>query len=133
MRHEADVVVVGGGGAALAAASSARSAGAEVILLEKNPQLGGSTAWSVGSVTATQTPHQKKAGITDNPQDHLEDLRLFSRALKLEHRDLDDVIAKLALNPSQDQLQLQRLKRRKLLLKDQILQLEKQLTPDIRA
>jgi succinate dehydrogenase/fumarate reductase flavoprotein subunit len=87
MRHEADVVVVGGGGAALAAASSARSAGAEVILLEKNPQLGGSTAWSVGSVTATQTPHQKKAGITDNPQDHLEDLRLFSRALKLEHRD----------------------------------------------
>lgn len=53
--------------------------------------------------------------------------------LNLEHRDLDDVIAKLAQNPSQDQLQLQRLKRRKLLLKDQILQLEKQLTPDIRA
>ena len=53
--------------------------------------------------------------------------------LNLEHRDLDDVIAKLAQNPSQDQLQLQRLKRRKLLLKEQILQLEKQLTPDIRA
>ena len=86
-RIETDVIVVGGGGAALAAASSARSAGAEVILLEKNPQLGGSTAWSVGSVTATQTPHQRKAGITDNPQDHLEDLKLFSSALKLEHRD----------------------------------------------
>ena len=53
-RIETDVIVVGGGGAALAA-SSARSAGAEAILLEKNPQLGGSTAWSVGSVTATQT------------------------------------------------------------------------------
>jgi len=53
--------------------------------------------------------------------------------LNLEHRDLDDVIAKLAQNPSQDQLQLQRLKKRKLLLKDQILQLGKQLTPDIRA
>ena len=87
MRCEADVVVVGGGGAALAAASAARGAGAEVILLEKNPRLGGSTAWSVGSVTATQTPHQRKAGITDNPQDHLEDLKLFSAALKLEHRD----------------------------------------------
>ena len=87
MRREADVVVVGGGGAALAAASSARTAGAEVILLEKNPQLGGSTAWSVGSVTATQTPHQRKAGIDDNPREHLEDLRLFSAALKLEHRD----------------------------------------------
>ena len=86
-RVETDVIVVGGGGAALAAASAARTAGAEVILLEKNPQLGGSTAWSVGSVTATQTPHQRKAGITDNPQDHLEDLRLFSAALKLEHRD----------------------------------------------
>ena len=86
-RIETGVIVVGGGGAALAAASAARSAGAEVILLEKNPQLGGSTAWSVGSVTATQTPHQRKAGITDNPQDHLEDLKLFSAALKLEHRD----------------------------------------------
>ncbi len=86
-RIETDVIVVGGGGAALAAASAARTAGAEVILLEKNPQLGGSTAWSVGSVTATQTPHQRKAGITDNPQDHLEDLKLFSAALKLEHRD----------------------------------------------
>ena len=53
--------------------------------------------------------------------------------LKLEHRDLDDIIARLAEKPSQDQLQLQRMKKRKLLLKDQILQLEKQLTPDIRA
>ena len=86
-RIETDVLVVGGGGAALAAASSARSAGVEVILLEKHTQLGGSTAWSVGSVTATQTPHQRKAGIADNPQEHLEDLRKFSAALKLEHRD----------------------------------------------
>jgi succinate dehydrogenase/fumarate reductase flavoprotein subunit len=86
-RIETDVIVVGGGGAALAAASAARSAGADVILLEKHTQLGGSTAWSVGSVTATQTPHQRKAGIVDNPQDHLEDLKLFSAALKLEHRD----------------------------------------------
>jgi len=53
--------------------------------------------------------------------------------LKLEHRDLDDVINRLLQTPMQDQLQLQRLKKRKLLVKDQITQLERQLTPDIRA
>lgn len=84
---ETDVLIIGGGGAALAAASAARSTGAQVILLEKTPQLGGSTAWSVGSVTATQTPHQQRAGIDDNPEHHLEDLKLFSDALGLLHRD----------------------------------------------
>jgi hypothetical protein len=53
--------------------------------------------------------------------------------LNLEHRDLDDVIAALAAKPGQDQLQLQRLKKKKLLVKDQISQLERQLTPDISA
>ncbi|HYC45536.1 MAG TPA: YdcH family protein [Burkholderiales bacterium] len=53
--------------------------------------------------------------------------------LHLEHRDLDDVIARLAANPIQDQLQLQRLKKRKLHLKDQIALLERQMTPDIPA
>jgi hypothetical protein len=53
--------------------------------------------------------------------------------LNLEHRDLDDIIARLAEKPGQDQLQLQRLKKKKLLLKDQISHLERQLTPDIRA
>jgi hypothetical protein len=53
--------------------------------------------------------------------------------LNVEHRDLDDVISRLAQSPAQDQLQLQRLKKRKLLIKDQITMLERQLTPDIRA
>jgi len=56
-----DVVVVGGGGSGLASAIEARALGASVVLLEKNPQLGGSTAWSIGSVTATGTPHQARA------------------------------------------------------------------------
>lgn len=77
----ADVVVVGGGGAGLAAASAAAEAGRRVILLEKNPALGGTTAWSVGSITATCTPHQIAGGIQDNPADHLEDLKLFSGEL----------------------------------------------------
>ena len=84
-RTETDVIVVGGGGAALAAASSAAALGRDVILLEKNPQLGGTTAWSVGSITATCTPHQIKQGIKDYPQHHLEDLKLF--AGPLAHRD----------------------------------------------
>ena len=53
--------------------------------------------------------------------------------LHVEHRDLDDVISRLSQNPVQDQLQLQRLKKRKLFLKDQIALLERQLTPDIPA
>jgi hypothetical protein len=53
--------------------------------------------------------------------------------LQVEHRDLDDIIARLAHTPGQDQLQLQRMKKRKLLLKDQIRHLERQLTPDIPA
>lgn len=53
--------------------------------------------------------------------------------LHIEHRDLDDVISRLSQSPAQDQLQLQRLKKRKLYLKDQITMLERQLTPDIPA
>ena len=53
--------------------------------------------------------------------------------LHLEHRDLDDVISRLSVNPIQDQLQLQRLKKRKLVLKDEIIRLESRLIPDIIA
>ncbi len=53
--------------------------------------------------------------------------------LKIEHRDLDDVIKRLADQPGYDQVQLQRLKRRKLLLKDQMAWLERQVDPDIPA
>ena len=81
-----DVVVIGGGGSGLAAASEAARHGAQVLLIEKNAQLGGSTAWSVGSVSATQTRHQKKAGILDDcPDWHFEDLGKF--AGPLEARD----------------------------------------------
>ena len=54
-------------------------------------------------------------------------------ALKSEHRDLDEVIDRLIEKPPFDQLQLQRLKKRKLGLKDQIIRLESQLIPDIIA
>jgi hypothetical protein len=54
-------------------------------------------------------------------------------ALEIEHHDLDDVIARLAHDPAQDQLQLRRLKKKKLLLKDLIARLRDQLIPDIIA
>ena len=55
------------------------------------------------------------------------------RALRIEHRDLDEVIARLSLDIHIDELQLKRLKKRKLVLKDQILMLESQLIPDLNA
>lgn len=53
--------------------------------------------------------------------------------LDLEHRDLDRAIEALVLAQAVDELQLRRLKKRKLLLKDQIIQLQRQLVPDIPA
>lgn len=53
--------------------------------------------------------------------------------LRLEHRDLDNAIERLIEVPYVDQLQLTRLKKRKLLLKDIIAKLESQLIPDLNA
>ena len=55
------------------------------------------------------------------------------RGLRIEDRDLDDVIHRLQLDLYVDQVQLRRLKKRKLLLKDQIARLESQLIPDLNA
>jgi hypothetical protein len=53
--------------------------------------------------------------------------------LETEHRDLDSVIARVADSVPFDQIQLQRLKKRKLLLKDQIIRVRSKLLPDIIA
>ena len=55
------------------------------------------------------------------------------RALRIEHRDLDEVISRLTLDIHSDQLQLKRLKKRKLMLKDQITRMESELIPDLNA
>lgn len=72
-----DVIVVGGGGSGLAAAASAAEHGARVLLLEKNPDLGGTTGLSVGSFTAAGTSLQRAAGIADDPAEHDEDIGKF--------------------------------------------------------
>lgn len=55
------------------------------------------------------------------------------RTLRIEHRDLDDVIHRVQLDLYADEIQLRRLKKRKLLLKDQIARLESELIPDLNA
>lgn len=79
-----DVVVVGGGGSGLAAAIEAATLGRRVILLEKANQLGGTTAQSIGSISATSTPHQLARNVKDNPQGHFEDLPKFATHLKAD-------------------------------------------------
>jgi hypothetical protein len=60
-------------------------------------------------------------------------IRIRLQELEIEHHDLDDVINRLSADRAQDQLQLRRLKKRKLVLKDQIQKLRARLIPDIIA
>lgn len=61
------------------------------------------------------------------------DIRAHLHELQIEHRDLDQIITHLIENPPADELLVRRIKKRKLLLKDRILQLEQMLVPDIPA
>ena len=60
-------------------------------------------------------------------------LRTQIAALREEHQDLDDAVRALEARPRPDQLQIARLKKKKLILRDQIAKLEDRLTPDIIA
>ena len=69
----------------------------------------------------------RKMAMNDEGYQHrLEELRM-------EHRDLDDAINALRSQDAVDQMQIARLKKKKLILKDQIMRLEDQLVPDIIA
>jgi hypothetical protein len=69
----------------------------------------------------------------DLPAANDEALQQRLAELRLQHQDLDASVNALALMPLPDQLLIARLKRRKLALRDQITELEDQLTPDILA
>ncbi|AOY77773.1 flavocytochrome c [Clostridium formicaceticum] len=70
VEYTTDVVVIGGGGAGLAAAVSAHQNGAEVIVIEKMPRLGGNTILSGGALNAAGSPRQVAQGIEDSPDKH---------------------------------------------------------------
>lgn len=55
------------------------------------------------------------------------------KELRVEHQDLDIAISRLAVDPQVDQIMLRRLKKRKLMLKDMIAQLESARIPDLNA
>ena len=80
----------------------------------------------VGQLIAKIWP-EGKLGVSED------ELRKRLEALKIEHRDLDAAIDALTLAGATDQLQLARLKKRKLKLKDQIALIEDYLIPDIIA
>lgn len=75
--------------------------------------------------------------MSDEDRDNV-DRELFRnieklRQLRIEHRDLDQIIERLSMDLHVDEIQLKRLKRRKLLLKDQIARFESELIPDLNA
>jgi len=61
------------------------------------------------------------------------EIRRLLAELREEHRDLDQAIQRMVLDPWQDQLRLRRMKKRKLKLKDWIARLESKLIPDLDA
>ena len=73
--------------------------------------------------------------MDDEPLAPAEEARIRAQiaALREEHQDLDDAIRALETLPRPDQLQIARLKKKKLTLRDQIAKLEDKLTPDIIA
>lgn len=70
---------------------------------------------------------------TANKMDRNEVLKARLAGLRTEHRDLDDAIRALEEKAGADMLSLRRMKKRKLVLKDQIARLEDDITPDIIA
>ena len=72
---DVDVVVVGGGGAGFAAAVEAKENGANVVLLEKLPQVGGNTLISGGEMAAPANELQKEEGIEDSKELFAEDVK----------------------------------------------------------
>lgn len=64
--HTADVIAVGSGGAALAGAAGAIDNGATVLVLEKGPVIGGTTAKSGGGAWVPNNHHQRASGISDD-------------------------------------------------------------------
>jgi succinate dehydrogenase/fumarate reductase flavoprotein subunit len=103
MSNEYDVIVVGGGGSGLAAAVSAAEGGATVLVLEKAPRLGGTTAIAVGSFTANRTVYQEREGINDTVDAHEVDAGLFGPSAYQERNNSE--LRRYFLKHSADTLQ----------------------------
>jgi hypothetical protein len=100
-------------------------------------QIGGTAQRRFRGDTQTKTPAHAQPGRgttkTAMTQEEEGELRAELLRLQQEHRDLDAAIAALQASPGADIIQVQRLKKRKLQLRDRITFIEDQLTPDIIA
>ena len=89
----------------------------------------GTHSWDVGRALFAAA-HTSAVAMTKEEE---RELREQLARLQQEHRDLDVAISALQHSPGSDLLQVQRLKKRKLVLRDRISYIEDQLTPDIIA
>jgi hypothetical protein len=85
------------------------------------------------ALRTSRQPQDRTLQLSDDITSNLESLRHRLSELLTEHRDLDDVIARITNEQPFDQLQVQRLKKRRLGLKDEIQSIESELLPDIIA
>lgn len=84
---DVDVAVIGGGGAGFAAAVTAKEAGANVVLLEKMPSVGGNTLISGGEYAAAANELQEKENIEDSPEVFAEDIEKSGAGKEGEAKD----------------------------------------------
>lgn len=77
MKLAADVVILGGGGSGLAAACRAAERNLRVVVVERRGEVGGTTTLSVGSICASGTRLQRKAGVRDTIDAFIEDMAAF--------------------------------------------------------
>jgi len=96
----------------------------EFVLISGSAAAAGDTA---------NVAHEALRAAAAMKQEEESELRAQLAQLRQEHRDLDAAIEALHNSPGSDLLQVQRLKKRKLHLRDRIIQIEDQLTPDIIA
>jgi len=99
-------------------------------------ELDGNARYIVPATNVSQPGHRQAGIQAINKQLTDEETRALAQQLeelRLEHRDLDDVIHHLTHSDYPDQLQIKRLKKRKLRLKDSIQLIESRLIPDIDA
>ncbi|MBM3514200.1 MAG: FAD-dependent oxidoreductase [Alphaproteobacteria bacterium] len=87
-----DLIIVGGGTAGMTAATFAAKRNANVLILDAADRIGGTLWLSTGQISAAGTKLQKKLGINDTPEAHLEDIMRISRGTA------DRTIAKLAVD-----------------------------------
>ena len=85
-----------------------------------------------GRMRAGRDSRSQGSHVSPNPND-VDSIKLRIAELQLEHRGLNQMIERMAQEPDTDQLLMRRLKKRKLQIKDSIVLLQMQLTPDVPA